>query len=257
MKPTSLIRTLVVASLTAGTAASASAVGLGGSPASMRLQHSVAQKNDFTFIATDAQLRRFVDEGILVPLEWNDDLTLANVAHAVARPAIVEFVQRLAQDYRAAVGAPLVVTSLTRPLADQPRNAHALSVHPTGMAIDLRIPASASARAWLEKTLLAYEKRGLLDVTRERNPAHYHVAVFPEKYSTYAATLPALVPSPRSSPAERVARAAIAAAFAHVPDFTYARDDQPSTLALFAAFALATIGLGMMGGSVRGARART
>jgi hypothetical protein len=96
------------------------------------------------------------------------------------------FVERLASDYRTASGARLVVTSLTRPGVLQPRNAHKLSVHPAGMAVDLRIPKDAVSRHWLETTLLSLEKDGLIDVTREHYPPHYHVAVFPEPYRAYA-----------------------------------------------------------------------
>jgi hypothetical protein len=92
----------------------------------------------------------------------------------------------LAADYRSATAKALVVTSLTRPEALQPRNAHQLSVHPAGMAVDFRIPDDTSSRRWLETTLLRMEKDGLLDVTRERHPPHYHVAVFPKPYRAYA-----------------------------------------------------------------------
>jgi hypothetical protein len=95
------------------------------------------------------------------------------------------FVERLAAEYRAATGKQLIITSLTRPEAFQPRNAHDLSVHPAGMAVDFRVPDDAESRRWLEKTLLSMENRALLDVTRERRPPHYHVAVFPKAYRTY------------------------------------------------------------------------
>jgi hypothetical protein len=53
------------------------------------------------------------------------------------------------------------------------------------MAVDLRVPHDADARKWLEQTLLNLEAGSLLDVTRERRPPHYHVAVFPEPYEAY------------------------------------------------------------------------
>jgi len=99
------------------------------------------------------------------------------------------FLERLGAEYRAVTGERLVVTSLTRPLSRQPRNASRLSVHPTGMAVDLRVPKSKSNRRWLERRLLALEDNVVLDVTLERHPAHYHVAVFPREYERYVATL--------------------------------------------------------------------
>ena len=89
---------------------------------------------------------------------------------------------------KAATGERLVITSLTRPLSRQPENASALSVHPAGMAVDLRIPASKWNRAWLEQTLLSLEDKAVLDVTREHHPPHYHVAVFPVQYEQYVAS---------------------------------------------------------------------
>jgi hypothetical protein len=100
-------------------------------------------------------------------------------------PEVKLFLERLGKQYREANGSPLVVTSLVRPSSEQPRNAHELSVHPAGMAVDFRVPSNAKARAWLESALLQLENRGVLDVTRERFPPHYHVAVFPVAYAAY------------------------------------------------------------------------
>jgi LysM repeat protein len=57
------------------------------------------------------------------------------------------------------------------------------------MAVDLRRSNRASCRQWLEQTLLALEGRGLLEAIYERNPPHYHVAVFPTPYVRYVAGL--------------------------------------------------------------------
>jgi LysM repeat protein len=87
-----------------------------------------------------------------------------------------------------------------RPASNQPANAVALSVHPTGMAVDLRIPAQWKCRSWLEDTLLSLEKERVLDVTRERRPAHYHVAVYAEQYETRVAALQAKLRQPTTRP---------------------------------------------------------
>src|SRR5690606_34298796 len=109
----------------------------------------------------------------------NADYDVTPARHRYALPEVRLFVERLGRQYREATGAPLVVTSLARPSTRQPANAHALSVHPAGMAIDLRVPRDAASRRGLER-------RGLVDVTRERRPPHYHVAIFPEAYREYA-----------------------------------------------------------------------
>lgn len=162
---------------------------LGGSMASMRRQHQVARLNDYTFLRTPAQLREFVREDRLQHLASSQYLLVNRVSYPYARPSVKLFVERLAKQYYEANGERLVVTSLTRPLSRQPRNAHHLSVHPAGMAVDLRIPKNLKARLWLESALLQLEARGVLDATLERRPPHYHIAVFPEKYTTYAARL--------------------------------------------------------------------
>ena len=45
------------------------------------------------------------------------------------------------------------------------------------MHFDLRAPGGR-CRSWLRKELLAYERRGVVDATEERRPAHFHVVVY-------------------------------------------------------------------------------
>lgn len=161
---------------------------LRGSPTSMVNQHAVAERERLEFLHTRRGIEELVARGELVPIEGNADFVVdAQVPHRFARPEILTFLERLGAQYRAATGHPLVVTSLVRASAEQPPNAHRLSVHPAGMAVDFRVPANARHRAWLERTLLALEDEGVLDVTRERRPPHYHVAVFPAEYTARVA----------------------------------------------------------------------
>ncbi|HEX6069234.1 MAG TPA: DUF5715 family protein [Longimicrobiaceae bacterium] len=159
---------------------------LKGSSTSMVRQNSVAKANDYSFLRSAAQVDRFVEEGYLVPIESTGSLEVnSGVSYPVARPQMKIFLERLGNQYHESCGEPLVVTSLVRPTSEQPRNSHPLSVHPAGMAADLRISARQDCRAWLESTLLDLEARELLDVTRERKPPHYHVALFPDRYLAY------------------------------------------------------------------------
>jgi hypothetical protein len=162
---------------------------LRGSRASIDRQNREARQHDFTFLRRPAQLDRFVDAGLLVPLEDAEHYRLHDVSFNVARPEVKLFVERLSAQYLDACGQRLVVTSLTRPTTLQPANASPRSVHPTGMAVDLRVPATASCRRWLESTLLALERRRVLDATLERSPLHFHVAVFPSEYLAYVAAM--------------------------------------------------------------------
>jgi hypothetical protein len=167
------------------TTASAHAQTLKGSHATMSRQFSIAKEHDFTFLRTSNDVRRFVNLGLLVRMPGNPHYGLANVSFPYAREAVKTFIERLASQYVSACGEKLVVTSLTRPVARQPGNASDLSVHPAGMAVDLRVSRKTSCRRWLERTLLSLEKTGVLDVTRERYPAHYHVALYPNPYLSY------------------------------------------------------------------------
>jgi hypothetical protein len=162
---------------------------LRGSRTAMRKQNSVAQNQDYSFLRTTRDVRTFVEKGLLVPVQGTSALKLADVSFPYTRPAVKTFIDRLAPQYKGACGDKLVVTSLTRPLSRQPRNASDLSVHPAGMAVDLRTPRRTSCRRWLENTLLGLEARGVLEATRERRPSHYHIAIFPTAYLAYVEKL--------------------------------------------------------------------
>jgi hypothetical protein len=165
-------------------------VSLRGSPASMERQNRVANEHGLTFVRTPAQVRELEARGELVRLEANDDFALLpGISHPVAHPITREFIERTAAGYRDACGERLVVTSLTRPSSRQPTNSHPLSVHPTGIAVDLRISQRARCRDWLERSMLALEARGVLDITREQRPPHYHIALFPGPYLAHLASV--------------------------------------------------------------------
>jgi hypothetical protein len=69
--------------------------------------------------------------------------------------------------------------------------------------VDFRISRNSKCQKWFEKALLAFEEKNLLDATRERNPPHYHVAVFTRAYASYAARQK---PAERPSPSPTVLR---------------------------------------------------
>ena len=191
---------LLAAGLLLGGVQGMSAQSLRGSSASLDRQVAQARRHDFTHLTGPAQLRRFVDAGLLVHVAGNRDYTLVDVSFPFARPEVGLFIERLSSQYRRACNERLVVTSLTRPLSHQPRNASDRSVHPTGMAIDLRVPAGR-CRGWLEAVLLSLEARGVLEATRERRPPHYHVAVYPKPYAAYVRALTARVAGDGAEPA--------------------------------------------------------
>lgn len=165
---------------------------LRGSGASVQRQYQQALDHDFTFLPDPADVMRFVELKLLVPLEGNRDYRLDDeVSFGYARPATKLFVERLSSQYRRACGEQLVVTSVTRPKSRQPRNSSRWSVHPTGMALDLRRSNNRACRAWLERVLMELEGSGALEATKESRPPHYHIAVFPNHYERYVAAIEA------------------------------------------------------------------
>lgn len=169
-------------------AGSTEAQSLKGSKASVAKQSRSARQHDYTYLRTSSQVHEFARRGLLVRLSGDSNYRVADVSFPYARPEVKTFVERLGSQYRNACGERLVVTSLTRPTSRQPRNASPLSVHPTGMALDLRRSSRPACRAYLEKTLLTLEGRGVLEATRENHPPHYHVALFPQPYMRYLAS---------------------------------------------------------------------
>jgi len=186
------VRTLALGMLTVCSLAlgmSAQAQSLRGSSASVEKQNSLAVAYGFTFVRTAQQMSRLVNGGQLVKVSSTRHMNLHNVSFPYARDGVRLFVNRLSAQYYNACGEKLTVTSLSRPIDQQPPNAASRSVHPAGMAVDLRVPSKRQCRNWLERTLLSLENKGVLDVTRERRPPHYHVAVFVESYENYVASM--------------------------------------------------------------------
>ncbi|MEM7050354.1 MAG: DUF5715 family protein [Acidobacteriota bacterium] len=186
MKPFHLLLGLL---LLPGAATPIEGQSLKPSRSSLNSQNHQARDHDFTFLRNPAQVARFVERGWLVPITGNRDYRLDGVSFPYGRPEVRLFVERLSRQYRAACGEPLTVTSLTRPRSHQPWNASPRSVHPTGMALDLRRSRSRDCRRWLERTLLYLEGQKVLEATRERWPPHYHLAIFPRPYRQYVAGL--------------------------------------------------------------------
>jgi LysM repeat protein len=152
-------------------------------------QVHAARDHGLAYAYDDDDVVQMVLSGELVQLTGGDYLVKETVRQPFARPEVKLFTERLAAEYRAACGERMVVTSLVRPKTRQPRNASPLSVHPTGMAMDLRVPQTWACRSFLERTLTALEAKGVLEAARERRPPHYHVVLFPEPYLGYVVAI--------------------------------------------------------------------
>ena len=134
----------------------------------MDLQNRQAVMHGYTYAQTSQDVRRLIESGALVPVTGNlHFMVKESVAFPYARPAVRDFITQLAKRYYDACGEQLVVTSLTRARNRQPRNASKRSVHPTGMAMDLRRSWDRGCRSWIEMTLLTLEVNGVLDAMLE------------------------------------------------------------------------------------------
>lgn len=188
LSPPSL-RCLLAVVATAVAATPVAGQSLRGSARSLDRQNDVARQHEFTYIDTKERVEYFAEQGWLVRIRPTSDFELHAVSFPYARPEVQLFIERLARQYRVACGERMVVTSLTRPKTRQPRNASDRSVHPTGMAIDLRYSRDRNCRRWLEGVLLDLEGAGILEATLERRPVHYHVALYPRQYAGYVTAL--------------------------------------------------------------------
>ena len=185
MRTCRIVGSLALAAALVAPAAGAGAQTLRGSRGSVERMYGQAQRQDLTFYRSGRGVRNAAAEGDLVRLRGNDDYRIAGASFAYALPTTRTFVQRLAGQYHDACGEKLVVTSATRPRSMRLRNSVTESVHPTGMAVDLRRPTRGRCLRWLRQTLLDVEGEGVIDATEEHYPPHFHVAVFPRQYAAY------------------------------------------------------------------------
>ena len=165
---------------------------LRGSQASVQKMWDFAQTHALTFYRTPRDIENAIADGRLVALTGDSTYEVTRaVRFAYATREAKQFVLAFAPQYLAACGAPLTVTSAARPTSRQPRNSNPFSVHPTGIAVDLRRPPAGRCQTWLRQALAELEIHGYVEATEERRPVHLHVAVLTEPGTVVA--LPPLV----------------------------------------------------------------
>jgi Ni/Co efflux regulator RcnB len=214
-----MLATLAVSMLAASLAAPADAQRrsrypneLRGSQASVQKMWDFAQTHGLTFYQTPKDVEKAIADGRLVALTGDSTYEVTRaVRYAYATPEARQFVLAFAPQYLAACGTPLTVTSAARPTNRQPRNSNPFSVHPTGIAVDLRRPPAGRCQTWLRQALAELELQGYVEATEERRPVHIHVAVLTEPGKDVA--LPPLVAGTlaRSSPRPQQSNGVIAA----------------------------------------------
>lgn len=165
---------------------------LHGSPASVEKMYDFAQRYHYPFYLTPATLDTAIAHGKVVALTGDSTYDLTRgVGFSYATREAKQFVTLFAPQYLAACGAPLTVTSAARPMSRQPRNANPHSVHPTGIAVDIRRPPPGPCLTWVRNALVELERKGIIEATEEHHPVHLHVAVLEPPGARFA--LPDLV----------------------------------------------------------------
>jgi hypothetical protein len=166
---------------TAGRGAARRGATLRGSKAAVDGAYHRARRDGLPFARSRREIERGAREGEYVRLARStSSYRLRGVAVPYVRPATRAFVARFGADYRRSCGEPLTVTSAMRPTSMHLANSVQKTVHPTGMAVDLRAPRRSACRTWMRGALLGLERQGVLNATEERRPAHFHVVVFRE-----------------------------------------------------------------------------
>jgi hypothetical protein len=152
---------------------------LRGSKAAVDQAYVAAKRDGVAFARSRREIERGAREGDYVPLSRSAaNYRLRGVSMPYVRPATRAFVAQFGADYRRSCGEPLTVTSAMRPTSMHLANSVEKTVHPTGMAVDLRVPQRARCRAWMRTALIGLERRGVVNATEERRPAHFHVVVY-------------------------------------------------------------------------------
>jgi hypothetical protein len=151
---------------------------LRGSQESVDHLYLVARASGLQFHATVRSAKRAVAAGEFVPLSGNADYApKSSMSLPYATPEVRAYIEHLSAEYHAACGERLVVTSALRPMSRRPRNGSFKSVHPTGIAVDVRKPKRRLCRDWLRQLLLQHEREGTIEATEEFRPPHFHIVV--------------------------------------------------------------------------------
>ena len=158
---------------------------VGGEVSSSKQQFRYAAERQVPFMTSEAEYQSRIDSGYFVRLEGPFMDVQARRPYAL--PSTVTFVVELSRDYYATGCGRLVVRDALRIKTEQPSNGSTYSVHPAGMAVDLRVrDISEVCESWMNSYLLEKEAAGKIDATREHwkmvrgqkvpNP-HFHIVV--------------------------------------------------------------------------------
>ena len=149
---------------------------VGGCQTTSEQQHHYAQKMQLPLMTTEAQYKERIASGYYVPFEGPYLHILAKRPYAL--PSTVAFINEMAKEYQTTGCGKLIVRGALRLTTERPPNGSIHSVHPAGMAVDIRtnhIPPVCAE--WLRTYLKQKEALGEVDGTHELKPEHLHVVV--------------------------------------------------------------------------------
>ncbi|HTK04755.1 MAG TPA: DUF5715 family protein [Candidatus Eisenbacteria bacterium] len=182
---------------------SASAAVLRGSRGALAGENELADRHHLSRLRDEAELRRFIAAGLLVPVASTDayelDPTLGeedpdNAAlYAHARPWVRAFLDDVFAEGHRLHGDRYRITSMVRTLAYQRslrrhnpfaatgRTRDERSSHMTGSTVDIRsTELSPAGIAWLRNRLAELERAGAIRATEERYNGCFHIMVAPD-----------------------------------------------------------------------------
>lgn len=188
MKPTALLLSFLFFPLPLLAAGN-----LMGSPEARALENAKADEFSLERIADERSMTRLVEEKRLIPVPNNDYVRWHHrfpKRYAFYLPHADDFLVRLGRDFRSVFNKPIIVTSAIRPISYQrklaTRNRNAAptegsfaSTHPTGATIDIGYKGlRREETAWIESYLSKKEADGVIQATKERYQACFHVMVY-------------------------------------------------------------------------------
>jgi hypothetical protein len=137
--------------------------------------------------ADKAEMLKFINEGRLVPIETGEFFVVEKMEHGYpyVLPETRDFLRRLGVFWLEHCNERLVITSALRP-KNSPVNSIDNTVHPTGMAVDIRnYHLSRHCRDWVESKKRWFESAGIIQATKEHRHPHYHLVVYPEQFRSF------------------------------------------------------------------------
>jgi hypothetical protein len=149
---------------------------VGGCQTTSKQQLQYAKGRQLPLMTTVAEYKERIASGYFVPFEGPYLHVLADRPYAL--PSTVAFVTEMSVAYKAAGCGKLVVRDALRLTTERPKNGSIHSVHPAGMAVDIRVQYIKSECAdWLRSYVRLKEAAGKVDGTHELKPEHLHVVV--------------------------------------------------------------------------------